>query len=110
MFGGVFVTHLVPFGSMLVTMSSALALAVTYSTVPFSVAVTVVASGLAEVESPVGAVLAGIGTGREAKLFHDLTESQSQTIVIGRCSLYADDGERCQGGRYDRGRREMHGE
>jgi len=61
--GGIFTTHLVPFGSMLVSMSSTLALAITDSAVPVPLAVTVVALGLAEVESPVWTVFAGIGTG-----------------------------------------------
>jgi len=48
---------------MLVSMSSTLALAITDSAVPVPLAVTVVALGLAEVESPVWTVFAGIGTG-----------------------------------------------
>ena len=55
--GGIFTTHLVPFGSMLVSMSSTLAFTITDS------AVAVVALDLAEVESPVWTMFAGIGTG-----------------------------------------------
>lgn len=113
---------------MLVSMSSALAFAISYSAIPVAISVAipvsitisisipvsfpvaVVALGLAKVESPVGTVLSGIGTGRKAKLLHDLTESQSKAIVVGRCSLDPNDGKGCEGGRNDRSSSEMHGE